>query len=123
MSPCRRLAAAARRALAFTVLLAVGAGAVEIHGADGRHQREGPEEVVLACSGDHGPATHVEAARTVERHECAACLHRLLGRGAAPHAVAAVAPAAGDEPLSPAAPAASPLPPLDRAPSRGPPLA
>lgn len=119
-----RLLAAARRALALAVLLAMAAGAVELHDADRWHQggRE-PDGPVFACDLDHGRATHVEAAREVERHECAACLHRLHSRGGAARGAVVVGLAA-DSGLSPlTAPAAPPFPPLAAAPSRGPPLA
>ncbi|HEX6202307.1 MAG TPA: hypothetical protein VF100_04825 [Thermoanaerobaculia bacterium] len=115
--------AAAQRAVALAALLAMAAGAVELHGADARHRRVGPDGPVFACDLDHGRATHVEAAREVERHECAACLHRLHGRSGAARAFVVAGLAAGGDALPPPLPAAAPFPPLAAAPSRGPPLA
>lgn len=115
--------AAARRAAALAVLLALAGGVVELHGADRWHQGRAPEGPVFACDLEHGRATHVEAARELERHECAACLHRLHSRGGAAGAVASTGlVAAGRLAVAPQ-PAAAPFPPLSRAPSRGPPRA
>jgi hypothetical protein len=81
------------------------------------------DDTVYACPAEHGAASHFERARPVERHDCAACLHRLQTRGGELSAFAVVAAdacaghaRAGLTP-GPAAPV------LDRAPSRGPPAA
>lgn len=97
-------------------------GAVEVHGGAAAHQAGAQQETVSSCAADHGRATHVESARRVDRHDCAACLHRLQSRGGALGAVACatLAPAAGSLPAI--ASAAPPFPPLAHAPSRGPPL-
>ncbi|HEX2165062.1 MAG TPA: hypothetical protein VHM02_14055 [Thermoanaerobaculia bacterium] len=114
--PLRRLTALAALALAWT-------GVVELHGGDAGHlgaADAGAE--VYACDAGHGPALHVEAARAVEPHDCAACLHRLHVRGGTPAAAALAAPAiAGDALFAPRT-GDAPVPPLSRAPSRGPPL-
>lgn len=112
-----------RRLVALGALLAAFGGVVELHGGGVAHPAAADQATVLACDAEHGPAAHVEAARKVERHDCAACLHRLHSRGGAAGTAthATLADAGGAAPA--AAPAAEPFPPLAQAPSRGPPLA
>jgi hypothetical protein len=113
---------APRRLVALAALLAVGGGVLAAHDGATAHDPGSGREPVFACDLDHGRATHVESAREVERHDCAACVHRLHSRGGAPLAVAAFALVARGGLPSAAAPAAAPFPPLAQAPSRGPPL-
>ena len=113
-----------RRVLALAALLAVGGGVVGVHGGDAAHEAGVPHgETVFACDLEHGRATHVESARQLEPHDCAACLHRLHSRGGAPDATASGPLAAGGAAPPTGEPATAPFPPLSRAPSRGPPLA
>lgn len=122
--PMRPPASLLRRLLALAALLAVGGGVVGVHGGDAAHEAGAPHgEAVFACDLEHGRATHVESARELEPHDCAACLHRLHSRGGAPDAAASATLAGAGATLPAADPAAAPFPPLSRAPSRGPPLA
>lgn len=111
-----------RSFVASAAVLAVSGGAVGVHGGAAAHQAAAQQETVFACDADHGRATHVESARRVERHDCAACLHRLHSRGGALGAVACATLAAAVGSLPAIASAAPPFPPLAHAPSRGPPL-
>jgi hypothetical protein len=111
-----------RRLVALAAVLAAFAGAVEMHGGAAAHDAAAHQPTVFACDADHGRATHVEAARRVEPHDCAACLHRLHSRGGAPGTAPATALAAAGAAPPDTAPAAKPFPPLAQAPSRGPPL-
>lgn len=114
-------------ALAAVLVVAGGAvgvhdGAVEVHGGAAAHVAAAQQETAFACDADHGRTTHVESARKVERHDCAACLHRLHSRGGALGAVACATLATAADSLPAIASAAAPFPPLAHAPSRGPPL-
>lgn len=115
-------ASALRRFLALAALLAVVGGVVGLHDGAAAHEAHW-EAAFAACDLDHGRATHVESARRVEPHDCAACIHRLHSRGGAPEALVSAALAAGGPALPAAGVAAPPFPPLSRSPSRGPPLA
>lgn len=115
-------------------MLALLGGSLELHRDAASHlpfpapaaatvAADAGDGTVYACPAEHGPASHFERARPVERHDCAACLHRLQTRGGelSAFAVAAVDAGAGHAwagfTPGPAAPV------LDRAPSRGPPIA
>jgi hypothetical protein len=109
---------------ALVVLALLAPGLIEVHPAAAGHAAIGSgDEKVSACATGHRRSAHVESARTVEPHDCAACLHRLHSRGGGAGVVgpATLAAAGGAPPGLP--PAAAPFPPLAQAPSRGPPLA
>ena len=128
-------ARAAVLAVAWLCVLSLASGSLELHRDAAAHLAVatpgGPpagafgagDETVFVCPDEHGAASHVERARPVERHDCAACLHRLQSRGGELRAAAAaVADAASG--LAGAERCAAPSAPvLSRAPSRGPPAA
>lgn len=76
-----------------------------------------------ACATGHARSAHVESARKVEPHDCAACILRLHSRGGAAGTVAQATLAAVVGAPAAVPPAAAPFQPLAQAPSRGPPLA
>ncbi len=127
--PSRALAAA----LALLCAAALLGGSLELHGNGGGHfvqgqgaglsAAHGDGGTVFACAPGHGPSSHVERARPVERHACAACLHRVQSRsgGLSTLAVARVEADAGAA-WAPR-PARVTAPVLGSAPSRGPPAA
>lgn len=118
MTPPRPL----RRLVALAALVALCGGFAGVHDGAAVHSAGGHGQPVYACDLEHGRATHVESARELEPHDCAACLHRLHSRGGAPAGVAAIGLAAVDRLAGAPEPAAPLFPPLSRAPSRGPPL-
>lgn len=114
-------------AAALVAILALLAGTVGFHADGGDHAvvtspLAQTATTVEPCAPGHTQNRHYEKLRQAERHECAACLHRLLhhadtGTTGAP----ATLVAAGDAPTAPRSDLA--LAPLDRSPSRGPPAA
>jgi hypothetical protein len=111
-----------RRLVALAALVALCGGFAGVHDGAAAHSAGEHGQTVYACDLEHGRATHVESARELEPHDCAACLHRLHSRGGAPDGGAVVGLAAADRLAVAPEPAAAPFPPLSRAPSRGPPL-
>jgi hypothetical protein len=113
---------ALRRLVALAALAALCGGFAGLHDGAAAHPAGDHGQPVFACDVEHGRATHVESARELEPHDCAACLHRLHSRGGAPAGGASVGLAAVERLLGAPDPAAAPCPRLSRAPSRGPPL-
>ena len=109
---------------ALVVLALLAPGLIELHPAPAGHAAIGSgDEQVSACATGHARSAHVEGAREVEPHDCAACLHRLHSRGGAAGAAVLAGIAAGAGAPSAVTQPAAPFPPLAQAPSRGPPLA
>lgn len=101
--------------------LAEGHGTGRLGSAAVAGSESGGEAFV--CAEDHVPGAHFEPARAVDRHDCAACLHRLQVQGGG----LASADLHGEGGPGAAAPVERPAafraPVLEHSPSRGPPAA
>ncbi|HMB53943.1 MAG TPA: hypothetical protein VKU40_11540 [Thermoanaerobaculia bacterium] len=112
---------------ALVAILALLAGTVGFHADGGDHAVVASPlaqttTTIEACAPGHTQNRHYEKLRKAERHECTACIHRLLhhadtGTTRAPTALVA----AGTAPTAPVSDLTQA--PLDRSPSRGPPTA
>lgn len=119
-----------RTAVLWLLVLALLGGTVELHSdaaghGIGNRALAGAHagEAVYLCAEDHAPGAHVEQARTVDRHDCAACLHRLQVPGGDTSDF--VLHGEGGPGVAPPVERSSAIraPVLERSPSRGPPVA